>query len=72
MISRIALSQAMNKEQIENNQLLSYWQMLALFPEISPMRQDPPEPDFFLQTPRGLIGIENTQLIEQKDSNNVD
>lgn len=62
----------MKKQEIEDAHLRAFWQISGFYPDIYPMRQEPPEPDFFLETPRGLIGIEHTQLIHQKDTNNVD
>lgn len=35
-------------------------------------RESPPEPDFWVETNLGLIGIEHTQLFKKVDSNTID
>ena len=42
------------------------------FPNNAPQKQKPPEPDFFVETNEGLIGIEHTCLVRQKDERGVD
>ena len=62
----------MTKEAIEERHVLSFWQQLDEFPGIVPTRQNPPEPDFFIEADHGLIGLEHTRLVRQKDDRGVD
>lgn len=59
------------KEEIERRQVTAF---LENFPEWSaiPVKQDPPEPDFYIEEKGKLIGIEHTRLIREPDENGFD
>ena len=62
----------MSKEEIEKRHIESFWRCLNEFPNDTPQKQDPPEPDFFVEVDQGLIGIEHTRLVRQRDERGVD
>lgn len=56
----------------EEKHILAFWECLEEFPGYVPKGQDPPEPDFYVVTGEGKIGIEHTRLIRQKDQRGFD
>ena len=55
----------------EEKHITSFWKHLNEFPDDVPQKQDPPEPDFFVEANQGLIGIEHTRLVRQPDQRNI-
>ena len=60
------------KNEIEERHILAFWESLNEFSDCLPNKQAPPEPDFYVETDSGLIGIEHTQLIRKKDHRGID
>jgi hypothetical protein len=56
----------------EEKHITSFWKHLNEFLDEVPQKQDPPEPDFFVNVDQGLIGIEHTRLVRQPDQRNTD
>ncbi len=49
----------------EEKHITSFWKHLDEFPDDVPQKQDPPEPDFFVNVDQGLIGIELSTFIAE-------
>ena len=62
---------AQSKEEIEKQRILSFWTHFDKPSDTLPLQQDPPEPDFYVETDQGLIGLEHTRLVREKDRRGV-
>ncbi|MEQ9437484.1 MAG: hypothetical protein RIG62_00505 [Cyclobacteriaceae bacterium] len=60
-----------DKEEIEERHIQAFWDCQQDYSQGAPEKQAPPEPDFFVQTSQGLIGIEHTRLMRQTDQRGV-
>lgn len=61
-----------SKEKIETKHVKSFLEKLLPNFKGEIVKQKPPEPDFYIEMPDHLIGIEHTRLIHPKDQRNVD
>ena len=62
----------MRSKELREKDIIDFWNNLNAYPKTHPITQNPPEPDYSIETSDGLIGIEHTSLTHERDSNGVD